>query len=313
MTISPRTLAHGAFVALLLLAALWLPLPLYMVALALFGLPHVIWEMAFIRSRYAGRWPLAWWLALWAVLLMQAGARGAVWLGSYPATASQIADMLALLLVALVVALGPRGAGWPMRAAGLILAGFVWWLLERGDILMALLMLALAHNFTPLGLAWDMAREHPPSRQLAWKISGLFLLPLLVAASGWAGAVVPPVLGAYVPLLDGQVPREWGGGYRQALLSAIVLAQCLHYYCVIYLLPHAEAQRTAKPLMGAVVRMGASAAAGLMLAYYIYDYSSARKLYAVAAGMHAWLEWPLLLIVFVGMTGRGGKKTVDYV
>lgn len=75
-------LPHGIFLLLLLLAALWLPLPLYLTALALFGLPHVIWEMAFLRSRYAGRWSLNWWIALWLVLLIQAGMRTGLWLGS---------------------------------------------------------------------------------------------------------------------------------------------------------------------------------------------------------------------------------------
>lgn len=306
MTLS-RNLPHGIFLVLLLLAALWLPLPLYLVALALFGLPHVIWEMAFMRSRYAERWPLGWWLALWAVLLMQAGIRGAVWLGSYPAASSLIADMLALLLLALVVALSPKGAGWRVRAAGLFLAGIVWWLLEQGDILTALLFLAMAHNLTPLALAWDMARDHSPARQLAWAISGLFVLPLLVLASGWAGAVIPSVAEGYAPLLDGQVPREWGGPYRQALLSAIVLAQCLHYYCVIHLLPKAEVQRTAKPVMSSVMRICALVTVVLMLGYYINDYSDARKLYAVAAGIHAWLEWPVLLMAFLSMAGSDGK------
>lgn len=299
-----KALTHGAFLLLLSGAALLLPLPLYLTALALFGLPHVICEMAFIRSRYAGRWPFSWWLALWAVLLMQAAIRTAVWLGSYPAASSQIVDMLALLLLALVVALGPKGIGWHVRLVGGVLAGIVLWLLEQGDILEALLVLAMAHNFTPLALAWDMAREHPPSRPMAWAISGLFVLPLLVAASGWSGAGTPSVIATYAPLLDGQLPREWGGAHRQALLSAIVLAQCLHYYCVIYLLPSAEVQRIAKPVVSPILRIVTLAVVAIMFGYYINDYSAARKLYAVVAGVHAWLEWPVLLMAFLCISSR---------
>lgn len=283
-----------------------MPLPLYLVALALFGLPHVIWEMAFLRSRYVARWPRSWWVALGVVLLAQAGIRGVVWLGSYPAASSQIVDMLALLLLGLVLALGPKGAGRRVRAAGLLMAGIVLWLLEQGDILTALLLLAMAHNFTPLAMVWDMARDHPSVRPLAWTISGLFVLPLLVVVSGWAGAVIPTITAGYVPLLDGQLPQEWGGSYRQALLSAIVLAQCLHYYCVIYLLPRAQSQRLAKPVMSSAVRIGALIAAALLFGYFISDYSAARKLYAVVAGVHAWLEWPVLLMIFLGIAGRDG-------
>lgn len=294
-----RTLPHGIFVLLLLLTALWLPLPLYLAALAIFGLPHVIWEMGFIRSRYAGRWPRYWWLALWAVLLMQAGIRTAVWLGSYPAASSQIVDMLALLLLGLVVALAPTAAGWRVRVVGLLLAGIVLWLLEQGDILTALLLLAMAHNFTPLVMVWDMARDYPPARQLAWTISGLFVLPLLVAGSGWTGAVIPSGTASYVPLLNGQLPQGWGGSHHQSMLSAIVLAQCLHYYCVIYLLPRAEAQRVAQPVLSPFMRNYALAAAALLLGYFVSDYVVARKLYAVAAGIHAWLEWPVLLMAWL--------------
>lgn len=304
MTATPRTLPHPVFLTVLLLSALWLPLPLYLVSLALFGLPHVIWEMGFIRSRYAARWPLRWWVALWMVLLMQAGMRGALWMGSVQATSSQIVDLLSLLLLALLVVLAPKGAGWRVRVAGLLMAGIVWWLLQQGDFLTALLLLAMAHNFTPLAMAWDLARDHPPARPLALAISGLFVLPLLVVASGWAAAMVPSIVEAQVPLLDGQLPQSWGGSYRSALLSAIVLAQCLHYYCVIYLLPRAEAQRTAKPVVSSAVRIYALAAVALMFGYYVLDYSAARKLYAVVAGAHAWLEWPVLLMAILSMTDQ---------
>lgn len=301
---APRLALHAAFVSLLLLAALWFPLPLYLISLAAFGLMHVICEMGFLRSRYAARWSLGWWLALWAVLLLQAGMRGAVWLGGISALAGQVVDLLALLLLALVVGLAPSGAGWKVRLAGLILGGGVVWLLAQGDILEVLLLLAMAHNFTPLAMAWDLAREHSPSRPVAWAVSGLFILPLLVAGSGWTGAVIPNPAVPYSPLLDGQLPPEWGGAYRQALLSAIVLAQCLHYYSVIYLLPRAQAQRTGISGSTAVARLVVLALVGLMLGYYVSDYSAARKLYAVAAGIHAWLEWPVLLMAFLCVAAK---------
>jgi len=299
MTTMSRTLPHAVFLTALVLLALWLPLPLYLTALALFGLPHVIWEMGFIRSRYAARWPLNWWYAVWAVLLVQAGIRTAVWLGSYPASSSLIVDLLTLLLLILIVLLTPLRTGWLARAAVLCVACTLMWLLEHGHTLTVLLLLAMAHNFTPLAMAWDMAREDPQFRSLAWKISALFMLPVVVAGSGWAGAAVPPPVLVYTPLLDGQLPTEWDGTHRQALLSAIVLAQCLHYYSVIYLLPRAEIERTGKTVLSTSMQMGALIVVALMLVYYIVDYGAARKLYAVAAGMHAWLEWPVLLMAFI--------------
>lgn len=300
-----RLFPHLLFICLMLVAAFWLPLPLYVVSLALFGLPHVIWEMGFLRSRYASRWPLRWWLALWAVLLAQAGIRGTVWWGTYPAASSQIVDLLSLLMLGMIVALAPRGTGWRARIAGLLLAGALLWLLEQGDVLTALLLLAILHNFTPLAMAWDMVRDgradraDPESRRLAWTISGLFALPLLMACSPWSGAIAPSRMAAYGPLLDGQWPLAWEGTHRQALLSAVVLAQCLHYYCVIVLLPRAERRRTARAVISPAMRLGALTAVAMMLAYYAHDYGAARKLYAVAAGIHAWLEWPVLLMALL--------------
>ena len=151
----PRAIGPVLFPALLVVLALWLPVPLYLASLALFGLPHVVWELGFLRSRYAARWPLRRWLGLSAILLVQAAARGATWSGHFPAASSQIIDLLTLLLLALIVVLAPKGAGWRVRIVGLLLAGAMLYLLEQGEILTVLLLLAVAHNFTPLGLAWD--------------------------------------------------------------------------------------------------------------------------------------------------------------
>lgn len=307
----PAWLRHGAIV-LGLLAGAWLaPGPLYLLSLAAFGLPHVIWEIGYLKNRYAARWPLWWWRVLWAILLLQAISRGALWAGIYPAASSAVADLAALLLLALLVACAPRGTGWQARLAALTAAGAILYLLQQGQVLVALLVLGIAHNFTPIALAWDAAREHAGRRRLAWGISALFALPILVAATGLIG-MAPAAAGT--PLLDGQLPAEWGGAQRQALLSALVLAQCLHYYAVIVLLPQAEFHHSGRqPLPPAAKRL-AWLASGALLAYFVLDYGQARKLYAVAAGMHAWLEWPVLLMALLGTArtvehgaGRAGR------
>jgi len=299
---------HGIFIFLLVVAALCLPLPLYLAALAIFGLPHVIWEMAFIRSHYALRWPLVWWRALWLVLLLQASVRTAVWLGVYSSQASQMIDLLTLVLLGIVIFCAPKNSGALVRLSGLLLASCVYGALAQGQVLTALLVLAMAHNFTPLALVWDLARTHPPARILAWGVSALLMLPLLVAGSGWSGAVTPMLTSSYLPLLEGQLPQSWEGSHRQALLSAIVLAQCLHYYCVMYWLPAAEVRRTGLPLISLKLRGWLLLACGLMLGYFVSDYNAARKLYAVAAGIHAWMEWPVLLMAFLCVRSVRGTR-----
>jgi hypothetical protein len=301
--------AHGVFVTGLIAAAVWMPVPLYLFSLALFGLPHIIWELAFLRSRYGARWTARWWGLLWFALLLQAAVRTAVWSKAYPAELAAIADVLTLLIVALIVTLAPRGTPWRTRLAGAILAGATWYLLEQGEVISVLLILALLHNFTPLALAWDLARDHPPARPLAWGITMLFAIPLLLPVAGlmtdWPLHAVA-FLSEQSEVLDRQLPASWSTGLRPALLSSMVLAQCLHYYCVIVLLPQAEHRRTQRQPLGSWPRYLAWGAALLLTFYFAIDYSSARGLYAVAAGAHAWLEWPVLIMALTAMRTCSG-------
>ncbi|MBO9538076.1 hypothetical protein [Herbaspirillum sp.] len=285
--------------ATLLLLASWQPLLLYLVSLAIFGLPHVIWEAAFLRRRYAAHWPRHWWWMLGAILLAQAVARTAFWMGTFSSEATQIVDLLSLLMLGAVIVFAPADAGWNVRIAGLLLSGAMLWLLHNGAILEALLALAILHNFTPLAMAWDMARHNNGQRRLAWRVTALFVLPLLLVCGLWGMPASSTAIAGHAWLLDGQLPANWGGAHRSALLSAIVLSQCLHYYCVIVLLPRAEKQHPA-PLMPPWARAIAIGLTMLICAYYVFDYEDARKLYAVASGMHAWVEWPVLLMALLG-------------
>src|SRR3569623_363609 len=202
---------------------------------------------------------------------------------------------------------------WRGLSLGLMLAGVIGWLLEQGDILTPLLLLALVHNMTPLSMAWDLARDDVSARPLAWLVSGLFVLPAAIIVWGegmqaWATAAFVD----YAPLLDSQLPTQWGGMRRQAILSAIVLSQCLHYYCVIRLLPNAESQRIGRKVLSPTVKIGTLLASMLLIGYYVIDYSAARMLYAVAAGAHAWLEWPVLLMALLACTDKQPLSTFKH-
>lgn len=293
---------RGALLAALLVAAAVVaPAPLYLASLALFGLPHVVWELGYLRSRFGARWTRAWWLLLSAVLLIEAGVRTAYWGGWVHGQAAQIVDLLALLLTGVVVALAPRGMGWPARLAGTAFALVLLGLLQHGEVVPALLLLSIAHNFTPLALSWELARDDASARPLAWRVTALFALPLFVAAlpaTATAAAWLPTGLSAPAGLLEGQLLPGWGAAHRPSWLSALVVAQCLHYYCVIRLLPQAQGARSGRPVLPAAARAACLLAAAGLAAYWLVDWAGARKLYAVAAGVHAWLEWPVLLMAW---------------
>jgi hypothetical protein len=137
-------------------------------------------------------------------------------------------------------------------------------------------------------------------RPFAMLVGALFLLPLAVACLPWSLVLPLEVQAAHAALLEAQLPPGWGGAQRGAILSAIVLAQCLHYYCVIRLLPEAERRRSGRPVASRGARLLAIGAAAAMLGYFVVDHAEARRLYAVAAGLHAWLEWPVLAMALLG-------------
>lgn len=289
--------------------AVMAPVPLYLVALALFGLPHVLWEMAFVRSRYGARWPRRWWHALWAVLLLQALMRSGDALDRVPSHWIYASDIATLALIAALVACAPRGTRPAARLVGAIAALGLVWLLAAGEVIPALLWLALLHNFTPLLLAWDLARDDATQRPLAWGVTALLAAPVLMVAAAllwpaFAAAIWTAQSGSSLAAssspLAAQLPVGATPELLPALLTALVIAQCAHYLSVIHLLPQAESRRRGRPVLPPVARRVALVASALLAGYFLVDYPDARGIYAIAAGAHAWLEWPVLLMAWLG-------------
>jgi hypothetical protein len=288
---------------LLLALALLMPVPLYLVSLALFGLPHVIAELSYIAHRYRGRWPWRWWIPIGLPLACQAIVRTGVWMGAYPQDVGQIADLATLLMLTIVMALAPMRLAWPARFCAVAMAIGFFWLLEQGQWLIALLILSIAHNFTPLGLAWDLARENRQHRPMLRAFAIYFSLPVVVAMAGYSGhEVLLHTPESEAKLLAQQIPHSWlawSEGQQGALMSALALAQCLHYLAVMRWLP-ATACTSSVAMMGTkLVWLTVFAASALMM-YFWVDYGQARQMYGIAAGFHAWLEWPILWMVLIG-------------
>ncbi|MBM3554177.1 MAG: hypothetical protein FJX47_01310 [Alphaproteobacteria bacterium] len=285
-----------ALVAGLALLATLAPLPLYLVALAVFGLPHVIWELAWIRRVSAGRLPRLWWRALFAFLAIQALGRLALLLDWIGADLAIAVDLVTLAFaVGLVVGL-PRLVRWAravalMAALGLGAIG-LWGSLETS--MAALVALALAHNFTPVGL---QAMAPPTATESHLALPAMFVLP-------FALLLLPevPSLGAWPSWPPGEL--AWLGEHLPwdlpGLFSALVLAQVLHYLAVIRILPRriGSAWSSASWLTPALI-VSAVLALG-----FLASFPDARRVYAVAAGFHAWLEWPILLALLGAVERR---------
>lgn len=280
--------------ALLTLLACLAPLALYALALALFGLPHVLSEAAWIRRSYARQLPRRWWLLLLATLLIQALARLAGWRGYFSATDVAWLDLatLALAFASVLAARNVLRAPWRSGTLALTLAALLLAGLRGGWQIGLLAVLSVAHNFTPLLLA--PAESHWGGRPLRPTLRLLFCLPLCLLLLPWLGWQ-PFAASAQLPA-PGE-PAMLGLPSPLAFAPALVLAQCLHYYTVIRLLPGATLGEQTPPARSYRKLLPALAACAVLSAYFAYAYSDARALYAVAAGAHAWLEWPLILLL----------------
>ncbi|WP_374511008.1 hypothetical protein [Niveibacterium sp.] len=280
--------------------ALWQPAALYLVALAVFGLPHVMWEMAWVWPLWRDRVPRLVWVGLLAALLLQAAARLGLWFGRIDAPTAAACDAATLALALLAtLGLAPRlsaGRRLLFVAVALGLPIALLWLADTPQVLGVLAMLAIAHNFTPVALAPAHARIGAwPARQV---LLALFCAPLLLFATLMllgAPSASGPMRPAELGWLQQHAPQ-----WVDAMLPALVWAQCLHYLTVIHLMPRA----IGSAWRGMPLRPFALGAGAALLAYFIADYPAARGLYAVAAGMHAWLEWPLILLALAGFASR---------
>jgi len=295
-----------AGVGALLLASVALPLVTYTTVLALFGLPHITSELRYLDYRFGLRLGRSTVLRLVALLVLAMGARAA---GLFGVLSFPVAGTVEILLAAVaVLTLMPAGNGVRWSAVALCLLLVACAIIAP---LATLLFLAVSHNLTPLGFLAERLRGRERRRALVLGATGLVVLPGLIATGlpfdwlsalglGNPEAIAFPAAGDLDANLGAYVP-SWAMGEDWALhaFSASVFAQCIHYVVVIGVLPRLIPAGT-RPVIG-WPRAGTFwlivAAAGLAaFAGFAADYLLARKLYAVLALLHAWLEIPLLLL-----------------
>ncbi len=296
-----------ALVCLTAAACITLPLFVYGTALAAFGLPHVFAELRYVALRFAGRWPsrlvglvgglLA---AIVALRILQMSDVMTVRVGK-PAELGLVAVLAAVTLPAL----WRRG---PLNALlGLvIIAGVAWGAAEAP--LHTALLLAVLHNFTPVGFFYEALQGAKRRRALFW--SGVLFLgvPALIATglpyqalhgTGWVTpemTVLPtgPLarhIGVYVPkMLHGEM-------LALHLFTAVVFAQCMHYAAVIHVLPRLGATSEGVSRSWAI---GLGVMGALTLIAFAGDFFMSRKIYGMFAAVHAWIEVPILLAALFG-------------
>jgi hypothetical protein len=301
--------AAGAAIGAVFVVTIAFPLATYTAVLALFGLAHVLSELNYLDRRFGAQLAGGLLPRLGAPILAAVTARGAALLGVVSPAADVICEIGAagLLVWAVVPAMRRRSAAGmgvgAALAAGAVFAPF-----------QVLLALAVLHNLTPLGFVAEATGGRERRRSLALLAVAFVALPLLIATglpaellSGFglgdpeAGlfAAAGPLalnLGAYVPAALSD------SAWALPAFSACVFAQVMHYAAVILLYPRLARRVPARTLLpwprhlaGAIAVSAAALAVG-----FFFDYHAARKLYALAALVHAWIEIPLLVLVLGG-------------
>jgi hypothetical protein len=298
-------IAGAAAVAVAFAGAVALPLATYTTVLALFGFAHVASELRYVDCRFGarlgGRLPGQLGIVLgFAVVVRLAGMQG--WLPASLATGLEVLSGAALIGL---VCLRMRRHCWlAVAVASVLAAGAI------GAPFETLLLLAVAHNLTPLAFLAEALRGR--RRRVALTVAGLgfVVLPLLIASglpyAGLAalGLVDPEAtlfqagsltrnLGAYVPA--SMLYSDWA----LHAFAASVFAQCMHYIAVIGVLPRLVegAARPILPWPDAVrFRRWLTVGAAALALGFVLDYGLQRQVYALAALVHAWLELPVLAL-----------------
>ncbi len=289
-------------------AALAAPLAAYVFMIALFGLPHVLSELRYIDERFSARAPRRALLAICSILSVLAGLRIAEGFGL---VAGSIAVPMELSLGVALTA----SATWcmPKRYVLGALAGVV---ITCGAIFVPIttfLIFAWLHNLTPLAFVSEILPRRERMRALVTLSVPFIALPALVASGvlqdlvhnlfGYAVANGPSLFGAgHSPtgaFLAGNLPFP----DAVTLFSAALVAQAMHYFSVIVVMPRLL-QRNGKARGASLVRWPSwqrfYIAIGLfgvtMLAFNAVSYQNARMVYSTFAAIHSWLELPIFLI-----------------
>ncbi len=308
---------HAVPLALLLgaaaVAAVLFPLLTYSLSLATFGLAHALVELRVLDVRYRRvllRPELALVMAALGTILVVRILANLQWLDRESVhTIELVAGCTAIAaLVPRAVARGRRHAAVAML--GIVVLGIGLAISPLGT----LLVLAVLHNLAPWPLVAAVAE--PAMRRKLWRIGAVVYVAVpLVIATGWpyawlAGLAAPEAtvlptgplfdhMGAFAgpsPLLSPEAALH--------IFAACAYLQCAHYVGVLLVLPsHAPVAMRVPPRI--VITIVALAALGIIV--YATDFAAARSWYGTIAGVHAWAEFPAMLLVLEALWSRSAR------
>ncbi|MGW2254006.1 hypothetical protein ACWCXH_27995 [Kitasatospora sp. NPDC001660] len=301
-------------VVLALVLALRTPTGLAVLGLAAFGLLHNVLELRYVAGRFAVvlAGPL---LRLLLILVT-----GIVVCRLLPPSAfSRSAEiLLAYGLLAAACWYGLRGRPLLLAGAAVVLA-----VAAAGSLSFPayhFVVLAHLHNVVPLLFLWEWSRRLARGRALflALQFTWVLLVPALLL-SGLLDGLLAGAAGGWTARLEAAyTPPAWlASNLGLRFLAVFAFLQTMHYVVWVWFLPRYAAEATegfearVPALRGARAWALGAAAGGVLAVLFAADYAQGRALYAAVASYHAYLEFPVLLMLVLGAAHRGAPARIE--
>ena len=290
-----------------LVLALRAPLLLTVLGLVTFGVLHNALELRYVTGRFARvlTGPLLWTLALLIsgiVICRLAGAR-----------VPEI--LLGYAVLAVGVWWAPRPA-W-QRAAGLVvLAGALCVSLRFPSY--HFVVLAHLHNVVPLFFLWEWAARLPSGARRRFRLTQVgwvIVVPVLIFSglfdrwSAAGGGAVAAFSGSPASVTAPFTPPAAGLEIGLRFLVVFAFLQTMHYVVWVAFLPRyapdaSRAFDARVPWLRGKRLWLAGIAVGVVLAIlFVADYLQGRLMYSSFAAYHAYLEFPVVLALLLGVPG----------
>ncbi|MGP3977527.1 hypothetical protein ACTWQF_26645 [Streptomyces sp. 8N114] len=291
--------------------ALRLPVGTTVFGLALFGILHNVTELRYVLGRFdailAGRFLRLLLLLISGIVLCRLLPAGEL---------PRVAEiLLAYGLLGAACVHGLRGRPGLCVAAGGVLVCAAACSLAYPDY--HFVVLAHLHNVVPLLFLWEWSRGLERGRRLfrAVQCGWVLVVPGLLLAGAFDGWSAPGTAWAD-RLSAAYTPPAWlDSAVALRFLALFAFLQTMHYVVWVWFLPRYAPETTASferrvPLLQGwrVWALGLAGGAALA-ALFASDYASGKQLYAAVATYHAYLEFPVLLMLVLGL-GAGSRPLV---
>ncbi len=289
------------------------PLATYTLTLASFGLAHVLTELRYLDLRFRQRVDFDLQIKIFILLLVIVNLRISQLIGVIHSSISVCLELICVIgLVALVIPT-LKAKDRKLEILGIlvctILFAGVFWI----PILM-MVLLAVLHNITPVGFIAERLKGLQRKFALFICFIVFAIIPSIIITGypynflSSLNLVAPSAdilqagnlqlhLGAFVPQQLHEMPMA------QNAFSAAVFLQCMHYAVVLGVLPNWEKNRNNNFVSHFLVWNRQNIfekvvifLSTLIFIYFAQSFTDARKLYSIAAAIHAWVEFPILLL-----------------